>query len=246
MAADPWAWVLDLEGVPSELAAARDEVDVVLRDRGRRRTLPEDTVEALLCGAHASAVLEGSGSTLAQMREGAADQTARAALRLYAELLAQGPVLARSPLQCLARLHALAAAGTLPADQVGRPRDAAAAGRLQTLAALLTTPTRAPALAVAAVVHAEVATVAPFASHNGLVARAAERLILVGRGLDPRSVLVPEAGHLAMRASYTAGLQAYRVGGDDGARGWLLHVARATIAGAVASPVSQGRPAPSP
>lgn len=237
MTADPLAWVLDLEGVPAALAAARDEVDVVLRDRGQRRTRPEDTVESLLRGAHASAVLAGSGSTLAQLREGAADRTAEAAMRLYAELLAQAPVLTRSPLQALARLHALAAAGTLPADRVGRPQHSDAASRLRSLAALLTASTRAPALAVAAVVHAEVATAEPFASHNGLVARAAERLVLVGRGVDPRSVLVPEAGHLAMRASYTAGLQGYRDDGAEGARRWLLHVARAATAGAEASPL---------
>lgn len=237
MTADPLAWVLDLEGVPAALAAARDEVDVVLRDRGQRRTRPEDTVESLLRGAHASAVLAGSGSTLAQLREGTADRTAEVALRLYAELLAQAPVLTRSPLQALARLHALAAAGTLPADRVGRPQDGDAASRLRSLAALLTATTRAPALAVAAVVHAEVAATEPFASHNGLVARAAERLVLVGRGVDPRSVLVPEAGHLAMRASYTAGLQGYRDDGAEGARRWLLHVARAAAAGAEASPL---------
>ena len=62
--------------------------------------------------------------------------------------------------------------------------------------------TDAPALLVAAVVHAELAAAAPFASHNGLVARAAERLVLVARGLDEKSLVVPEAGHLALRPAY--------------------------------------------
>ena len=47
--------------------AARDGIDVMLRDRGLRRTSPETTAESLLRGAHASAVLEGSTSTLAQV-----------------------------------------------------------------------------------------------------------------------------------------------------------------------------------
>ena len=44
---DPLARLLDLEGVPSALAAARDGIDVVLRDRGLRRTSPETTAESL-------------------------------------------------------------------------------------------------------------------------------------------------------------------------------------------------------
>ena len=32
--------------------------------------------------------------------------------------------------------------------------------------------------------HADLATAAPFPSHNGIVARAAERLVLVARGVD--------------------------------------------------------------
>src|SRR3546814_13303006 len=61
-------------------------------------------------------------------------------------------------------------------------------------------PTDAPAMLVAAIVHADLITAAPFASHNGIVARAAERLVLVARGVDEKSLLVPEAGHLELRA----------------------------------------------
>ncbi|MGH3349007.1 MAG: cell filamentation protein Fic, partial [Nocardioides sp.] len=94
-----------LEGVPSALAAARDGIDAVLRDRGLRRTAPDVTGESLLRGAHASAVLEGSGSTLDEVRDGAGDEVAAASVRLSAEMLSLAPVLRRSPLQALARLH---------------------------------------------------------------------------------------------------------------------------------------------
>ena len=57
------------------------------------------------------------------------------------------------------------------------------------------------------------ATVAPFASHNGIVARAAERLVMVARGVDPTSLTVPEAGHLALRAQYESNLDRLREGG---------------------------------
>jgi len=244
MSADPLAWLTTLEGVPSAYAAARDGIDVMLRDRGLRRTSPETTAESLLRGAHASAVLEGSASTLAEVREGAGDQVAQDAVRVSTELLSLTPLLARSPLQALARIHALAATGSLPEEQLGRPRDAVSADRLRGLAELLTAPTTAPALLVAAVVHADLATSAPFASHNGLVARATERLLLVGRGVDEKSLVVPEAGHLALRAAYESNLRGYAEGGRSGVHAWVLYAAEAYAAGAEASPLR--RPADPP
>jgi hypothetical protein len=237
MSSDPLAWLTSLEGVASAYAAARDGIDAVLRDRGLRRTSPGTTAESLLRGAHASATLEGSSSSLVEVRGGDGDETARAAVRVSTELLALTPTLARSPLQVLARVHALAAAGSLPEDRLGRPRDAAAADRLRQLGVLLTAPTQAPALAVAALVHADLATAAPFPSHNGLVARALERLVLVGRGVDEKSLVVPEAGHLALRAAYESNLRGYRDGGPAGVQAWLLYGAEAFAAGAEASPL---------
>jgi hypothetical protein len=225
-----------LEGVPSAYAAARDGIDAMLRDRGLRRTSPETTAESLLRGAHASAVLEGSASTLAEVRAGSGDEIAADAVRVSTELLALSPSLSRSPLQALARIHALAAAG-LPAEQRGRPRDGAAADRLRGVGELLTAATSAPALLVAAVVHAELATAAPFGSHNGVVARAAERLVLVARGVDEKSLVVPEAGHLALRAAYESNLRGYAEGGAAGVHAWLLYAAEAFAAGAEASPL---------
>ncbi len=240
MSTDPLAWLTTLEGVPSAYAAARDGIDVMLRDRGLRRTSPETTAESLLRGAHASAALEGSSSTLAEVRDGGGDEVAQAAVRLSTEVLALAPALGRSPLQALARLHAVAAKGSLPEERLGRPRDAEAAQRLRDLAGLLTAPTAAPALLAAAVVHAELATAAPFASHNGLVARAAERLVLVSRGVDEKSLVVPEAGHLALRAAYESNLRGYRAGGSAGVHAWLLYAAEAYAAGAEASPLRRG------
>lgn len=236
MSPDPLSRLASLEGVPSAFAAARDGIDAVLRDRGLRRTSPETTAESLLRGAHASAVLEGSTATLTDVREGAGDEVARDAVRVSTELLGLAPALSRSPLQALARIHALAAAG-LPEDQRGRPRDGAAAERLRGVGDLLTGAIEVPALLVAAVVHAELATSAPFASHNGIVARAAERLVLVARGVDEKSLIVPEAGHLALRPAYESNLRGYAGGGSAGVHSWLLYAAEAYAAGAEASPL---------
>lgn len=234
-APDPLAWLTELEGVPSAFVAARDGIDAMLRDRGLRRTTPEQTTESLLLGAHASAVLEGSRSSLDEVRAGAADEIAQAAVRVSTGVLALVPVIGTSPLQAFARLHALAGKGVVDDDALGRPVSADRADRLNALATTLSA-TSVPALMVGALVHAELATVAPFASHNGIVARAAERLVMVARGVDPASVVVPEAGHLAVRAEYESNLRGYRDGGRSGLHSWLLYAAEAVSAGADVSP----------
>jgi hypothetical protein len=234
--ADPLAAVAALEGVPSAVRSARDAVDAVLRDRGHRPIGPEVTSESLLRGAIASARLEGSVSDDARVRAGEGDPVARAAVRLSTELLGVLAAWQSAPLQALARLHAIAAAGTLDDAELGRPVVAAGADRLATLARTLATPTQAPGMVVAAIVHAEVVAAGAFASHNGLVARAAERLTLVASGVDPASVTVPEIGHLASGVdAYRSALDGYRTRGRDGMHAWLLQAIRAYAGGAEAA-----------
>lgn len=219
---DVFVALASLEGVPSAFAAARDGIDAVLRDRGLRRTGAELTSDSLLRGARASAALEGEGY----------DDSG--AVRLSTELLGLLPVWRRAPLQALARMHTLVARGSVADDDLGRP--VRSASRLSDLAGQLARPTAAPGLLVAAVVHAEIAGSEAFAGHNGVIARAAERLVLVERGVDPPSVTVPEEGHLALAAAYRLRLDAYRVAapgeGLSATRGWLLHCAEAYAAGA--------------
>jgi hypothetical protein len=236
-APDPLAWLTDLEGVPSAYSAARDGIDALLRDRGLRRTTAEQTAESLLRGAHASAVLEGSASSLEEVRAGDGDETAAAAVRVSTAVLGLVPVIGTSPSQAFARLHALAGKGVVADDDLGRPVSAEAADRLGALATTLL-GTSVPALLVGAVVHAELVTVVPFRSHNGIVARAAERLVMVARGVDPASVVVPEAGHLALRPQYDSNLRGYRDGGRAGLHSWLLYAAEAVSAGVENSPLA--------
>jgi hypothetical protein len=70
------------------------------------------------------------------------------------------------------------------------------------------------------------------------VARALERLLLVARGVDPASVLVPEAGHLALRDEYEQSLRAYAEGTPQGIGQWLAHAAQAAVAAIAASPLA--------
>jgi hypothetical protein len=85
---------------------------------------------------------------------------------------------------------------------------------------------------VAGIVHGEVLSLDAFAPASGVVARVAVRLTLIDRGLDPKSLVVVEAGHRELRALYDAALAAYRTGTPDGIAQWLRHCADAVVAGA--------------
>ena len=98
---------------------------------------------------------------------------------------------------------------------------------------MLTSGSSAPALVVAAVVHGEVATMGAFRDAAGVVARAASRLTLVVRGLDPAGVSVPEVGHVELgREAYLDALRGYAAGGPDGLATWVAHCAEAVVLGA--------------
>jgi Fic family protein len=257
--ADPLA---PLAGLPEVIAAvddARRAVDRLLAHPVLRRRGAEVTAEALLRAARASAALEGADLPLDRLRAqlvagegvaGDAGPVVEAALRLHAELGALMPAWARAPRQVLARLHVLACAGLLPDEQLGRPRPdplpanadplrlgpapepTAVAARLGALSDLLTTPTLAPAPVVAAVTHGELLALRPFAAGNGLVARAAARLVLMGRGLDPKAVAVPEVGHEELAEEYAAAARGYAAGGRRGVVMWVAHCCHAVMLGA--------------
>jgi len=236
---DPFIAAASLEGIPSAYAATRDGLDSLLRDRGLRRSTPEATGESLLLGASATAAIEGSAYDVEALKAGEGDATARGAVLLSTELLGLVPVWNRSPLQAIARIHALAAAGNADADDLGRPSNPAGAERLNLLGRLLGQPTVAPGLVVAALVHTEIATAGAFVSHNGVVARAAERLVLMAKGVDPASVTVPEAGHAAEVEGYRAALASYERGDSSGIHQWLMYASQAFSRGAEASPMAR-------
>lgn len=239
---DPFLAAASLEGVASAMAATRDGVDALLRDRGLRRTSPEDTARSLLLGAAATASLEtGEAVDPDDLAAGRGDATARAALVLSTELLGLVPVMRQSPLQAIARIHAIAASGSVPDDELGRPVDASGATRLGILSRLLTQPTKAPALVVAALAHADIASSGAFLSHSGVVARAVERVILVERGVDPASVTVPELGHAREAQGYRSALAAYGQATEAGTIQWLRYASQAFARGAEASPITSGR-----
>ncbi|MEW2526723.1 oxidoreductase [Streptomyces sp. NPDC047071] len=254
---DPLAPLGALPGVPDAVDSVRKAVDRVYGHRIMRRRSNEITSEAALRGARGSAALSGAAWALEEVRrrsDFSGDAEARvvgAALRLTAEAGQLLSIWRQSPLRVLARLHLVAAADS--DETAGRPRLAGepvdepldgpvsalavpgadeVAGRLEGLSRIVVAGSSAPALVMASVVHGELAVLRPFGSHNGLVARAAERVVLVGSGLDPKSVCPAEAGHAELgRDAYAAALAGYASGTPEGVAAWIAHCGKAVELG---------------
>ena len=197
-------------------------------------------MEAGLRSARASAALSGVEISLEELRSvGSTHPVFQGALRVSADLGSLRDTFVRAPRQVLARLHVLAAADLTSADHLGRPREGAdAAGltrRLSALAQLLSEPTKAPAVVVAAIAHGELLTLEPFAEANGVVARGAARLVLLARGLDPKALTSPDVGHLELRSDYAAAAAGYANGGPEGLAVWVRHCCHAIELGAIDS-----------
>lgn len=229
---DPLAALLDLDGVAVAVADARAAVDAMLGDRQLRRRSADVSAESSVRGAWASAWLAGAEVPLDDVRSGAAidDPVVQGALRAQSEIGLLADTWSRAPRQALARLHAVAAADLVDdRSELGRPSPTAAS-RLDTLALVLTS-TSAPAVVVAAIVHAELLSLDAFPPVSGLVARAGVRLTLVDRGLDPKSLAVIEVGHRELREEYDEAIAAYATGSPAGIGFWIRHQANAVVAG---------------
>lgn len=231
---DPLAALLDLPGVTAAAAEARAEVDRLLGHRILRRESGKVSAESALRGARASAALAGASYQLEAVRGGGVDDPVlTGALRVSAGLGALVDTWSKAPLQVLARLHVLAASGQVPVAELGRPAPTPeVTARLTGLVGLLAAQTSAPAAVVAAVVHGELLVVAPFTVANGVVSRAASRLTMITRGLDPKAVSVPEVGHVELGRAYDSALAGYRDGGPDGVVDWVRHCCAAMGLGA--------------
>ncbi|WP_234434095.1 oxidoreductase [Streptomyces sp. NRRL F-5126] len=181
-----------------------------------------------------------------------------AALRVTAEAGQLLSVWRQSPVRVLARLHLVAAGrASVEDERVGRPRLAGepvveapgaeapgpvaeaplpgpdeVAGRLDGLTDLVLAGSDAPALVTAAVVHGELLALRPFGSYNGVVARAAERIVLINSGLDPKSICPAEVGHAELgRAAYAAAFEGYLSGTPGGMTAWIAHCGQAVELG---------------
>lgn len=245
---DPFAALAARPDVAQSVQAARDAIDAVLWRRDVRGEAAQFAAASRERGARDSAAIDGAD--VVEVDASPMGRVLEAALRLTAAVPTQVDVFAQAPLQALAHLHALTAVGFVPESELGRPRAGevaddpltlgslpparAAADRLALLADVLGRPTRAPALVVAALVHAELAVLRPFTWGSGLLARAGTRLVLASRGVDPSLFTVPERGFWeAGRPSYVRALRGYATGAPDGVAAFIRWHADACATGAL-------------
>lgn len=247
--ADPFLEVASLPGVSEAVVAARAALDPMLLDRRLRSHGAALAAEAAVQNAHASAMLEGAEVPLDELRSG---ELGSPVLRVAAGILDVQRSLRSMrgwpARQVWAAIAATAGAEYLEPEQRGRPRrpgDALhdplhlgierepedAAVRLAMLAELLAQPTKAPALVVAALAHAELVALQPFGAANGVVARAFAHHALAERGLDPDYFAMTDVGLVSLgRAAYVRAIRAYDAG--HGVADWCTHYASAFERGA--------------
>ncbi|MEU6186968.1 oxidoreductase [Nocardia sp. NPDC047038] len=224
---DPLQPLVDLPGVRDAADRARDALAEVHRHKANRRGWPTTAAEAAVRAARSSAAIDG-GSTDIPADGRVADPILAGSLRVGQAL--DGDALRnlvgtwqRAPLQALARLHLLAAADLIPEQEaLGRPRgDSGVAQRLDLLAQTVL-GSRAPAPVLAAVVHGELLALRPFGTADGVVARAASRLVAVSSGLDPHSLGVPEVFWLRRRQAYLDAAAGFGTGEAEAVGGWVV------------------------
>ncbi|CAN3982128.1 oxidoreductase [Kitasatospora purpeofusca] len=85
-----------------------------------------------------------------------------------------------------------------------------------------------PALVVSSIVQGELLALRPFGSYNGLIARAAARIVLIAEGLDPKSICPAEVGLVELGTdAYRRALAGYLAGTPEGLAAWIGHCGRA-------------------
>lgn len=238
------AALAQLPGVAEAAEVARGRIDELLWDRALPSRGSALRADSILLGARDCAAIDGIDLRAEAWRSGAAfDQSpmgrsAAGVLLLYRSLGGLVGVWKSAPAQALARMHALVTRGVRPGERPGTPRQqdaaddplrlgslppaAAVPGRLADLAELVTAPQPGPALVEAALVHAELLALRPFDSGNGPIARAAARLVLAARGVDPDLLTLPESGIMALgRPAYVGALRAYIRADPAGVAEWV-------------------------
>lgn len=235
---DPLAPLVALPGVAQAAEKARDALSAVHRHPSNLRGWDKTATEASWRAGRSSAAIDGGSVEL--RRDGDYDDpilagAMRVAQALDGDSLEQlTAVFRRAPAQALARLHMLAAADMVDDPELlGRPRaDVSVAGRLDLLGQLITGATTAPAPVVAAVVHGDLLALDAFPTANGIVARAASRLVCTSSGLDPHNLGVPEVTWLARASDYHGLAHDFATGEPEALGRWIVFCCEALEAGA--------------
>lgn len=234
---DPLAPLLDLPGVRDASDRARDAVSAAHRHPINLRQWDKTSREASWRAGRLSAAIDGASTDIS--REDLGDPVAAGAIRvaqtLDGDLIDSAvAVFRRAPSQYLARLHMLAASDLVDdRDALGRPRsEPHIAQRLQFLGELITGATSVPAPVLAAVVHGDLLVLQPFEQGNGVVARAASRLVSATTGLDPHLLCVPELAWYKRLGEYRELSANFATGDPEALAAWIVLCCEAFVTGA--------------
>ena len=168
----------------------------------------------------------------------------QSALGVTAEVEFQLKTFLKTPLQSWARLHSFIEDG----EERGRPRtsnfveDPMHIGepldfhlietRMANLVDLIIN-SKAPTLLIAAIAHAEFATIAPFSRGSQMIARATSRMVIQSHELDQLQLVMPEYGFYKLgRSKYAKSLIAYKSGTVEGVSEWIKFHSNAISIGA--------------
>jgi hypothetical protein len=216
--------------VSAAVEAARAAIAALRRHPANRTGWPRTAAAASVRAARASAALDGAPLVLELDTGVVADPVVAGALRAGAAIGSLTTVWPRAPLQALARLHTLAAADLVPADELGRPRPGGGSG-FGAVADLVTSGGW-PAPIQVALIHGQLLTMPAFRPVSGVVARAAARLAMISSGLDPMGLGVPEAAHLRAVTVYGALAEGFAGGDPEAVLAWVLEACRCLTVGA--------------
>src|SRR6476469_6434561 len=144
----------DVSQVGPAVESARDAIARLATHPANRRGWATSAAAAGIRAARASAALDGADPGLDPDASAVADPVLAGAIRCSAAVGALAETFVRAPLQAVARLHLLAAADLVPAENLGRPAGGESARRLVRLS---DPDVRAlPGPVLVAVVHGEV------------------------------------------------------------------------------------------
>lgn len=228
---DPLSNLLSIPGVTSDCDAALKAIDELMWNRTVRRHKDALIPYTRRIAGFATAALDGAQMPKDPTMEPEVSPMGSLSdqgLLVTAEADLQHLAFRSEPLKVFARLHTFVSTE----EERGRPRitneinDPLRLGslpphevlqeRLSQLADLVI-ESKASSILVAAIAHAELATLRPFAQGSYLVARASTRLILSARDVDNDGLVMSEYGAFLLgRPAYVKALSGYISGTREG------------------------------
>ena len=233
---DPLSKLLTIPGVIADCDATLKAIDELMWNRTVRRHKDALIPYTRRIAGYATAALDGAQMPKDPTMEPEVSPMGSLSdqgLLITAEADLQRLAFKTEPLKVLARLHTFVSTQ----DDRGRPRttneisDPLRLGSLpphevlqERLSQLvnLVNESKVSSILVAAIVHAELATLRPFAQGSYLVARASTRLILAARDVDSDGLVMSEYGAFLLgRPAYVQALSGYASGTPQGVGAWV-------------------------